>query len=312
VAVILTLIQIYFTINKLWIRKHERVVAESISISGLFISVLINSFFAFKNVLIEGYPQLVANAMWIINSFIVILIGIGFWVSGSARKNIWFLLRQALKLERSEAGDLAKSFFRPPSAEKIIDILGQVAMIDDELAEQEKVFIQSFADAWSISIDWNYIQNSFGSKHGMGFHQVRESVKEYLNTNPPDIQVSQLGDLLRMLINADDQVTEEEQLIMDELGGIFAEHLGDKEARKVFKVAIVPQDTGQEQAIATLLKDLKKQSVAGGYAFLSEPFYSERYAEVVAERYRAMNVFSVVIQPDSIKSMQSFVKNFEA
>jgi TRAP transporter TAXI family solute receptor len=311
VAVFLTLFQIYFMLNKLWIRKHEKIVAESISVSGLFISILINSFFAFKNILIEGYPQLIANAMWIVNSAITILIGIGFWVSGLAKQNLWVLLRQALKLERSEAGDLAKSFFRPSSAEKIIDILGQVAMIDDELAEEEKAFIKSFADAWSIPIDWNYIQQNFGSKHGAGFQQVRDAVMDYLSTSPPEIQVSQLGDLLKMLINADDQVTEEEQLIMEELSGIFAEFLGDKEACKVFKVAVVPQDPKQEDAIAVLLKDLKKQAVAGGYAFLSEPFYSERYAEVVCERYRSMNVFTVVIQPDNIKSMQSFIKNFE-
>ena len=310
-AVVLTIFQIYFTLNKLWIRKHERVVAESISVSGLFISILINSFFAFKNLVLEGYPQLIANAMWIFNSVLTILIGIGFWVSGSARSSLLYLLRQSLKLERSEAGDLAKSFFRPSSADKIINILGQVAMIDDELAEEEKTFIQSFADAWNINIEWDYITENFGSKHGIGFQQIREAVLDYLNTNPPEAQISQLGDLLKMLINADDHVTDEEQLIMDELGGIFAEYMGDEAIRKVYKVAVVPQNVEQEMAIASLLKDLKKQAIAGGYAFLSEPFYSERYAEIVCERYRAMNVFTVVIQPDNIKSMQSFIKSFE-
>jgi len=46
IAAILSFIQIYFIINKLWKRKHEQVVAESISISAMFISIFINGFFA--------------------------------------------------------------------------------------------------------------------------------------------------------------------------------------------------------------------------------------------------------------------------
>ncbi|MCF8298780.1 MAG: TAXI family TRAP transporter solute-binding subunit [Saprospiraceae bacterium] len=307
IAAIMTFIQIYFMLNKLWSRKHERVVAESISISAMFISIVINSLFVFKNIIDGGYPQMAANLMWITGSIMTTMIGVGFWVAGSRRKGFFVLLKQALKLEREEATDLAKAFFKPSGADIIIDILGQVAMIDDDLDPKEIEFIETFAEVWGIKIDWDYVRDNFGSKNGVGFHELRESMTDYLVTSPPENQVSQLGDVIKMLVNADDQVTREEELILDELTGIIADYLSGESDSPVYKVAVVPQNSEQETAIETIIKDLHKTEIAGGYAYLSEPFYSERYAEIVCEKYRSLNIFTVVIQPENIQHSHEII-----
>jgi len=306
-AAILSFFQIYFMINKLWSRKHEKNVAESISISAMFISILINGSFVFNNFIAGGIPQFAANIMWITGSIIMAFIGVGYWVAGGRKKGIWLLLKQALKLERKEAGDLAKAFFSPSGAETIIEILGQVAMIDGDLDEREMNFIQPFADAWDITIDWSYIKENFGPKSGVGFHDLRCSMTKYLETSPPETQVSQLGDILNMLVNADAQVTKEEELMMDELTGIISGYLSGESEVPIFKVAVVPQNTSQETAISTIIKDLHKTEIAGGYAYLSEAFYSEKYAEVVCEKYRALNIFTVVIKPEHINDSHEII-----
>lgn len=307
IAALMTFLQIYFMINKLWSRKHERVVAESISISAMFISIVINCLFVFQNIIHGGYPQMAANLLWISGSVMTAMIGVGFWVAGSRRKGFLYLLKQALRLEREEATDLAKAFFKPSGADIIIDILGQVAMIDDDLDPKEIEFIESFAEVWGIKVDWDYVEKNFGSKDGVGFHELRKSMTDYLITSPPENQVSQLGDVLKLLVNADDQVTKEEELMLDELTGIIAGYLSGESDSPVYKVAVVPQNTEQETAIGTIIKDLHKTEIAGGYAYLSEPFYSERYAEVVCEKYRSLHVFTVVIQPENIQNSNEII-----
>ena len=179
-AAILSFIQIYFIVNKLWKRKHERVVAESISISAMFISILINGFFAVKNLGTGQIPQLSANVMWIASSVISTMIGVGFWVLGNKQKGFTRLLLAALNLERKEAGDLAKAFFRPSGADEIIDILGQLAMIDDDLDKREREFIQTFADNWGIEMDWEQVEREYGHTRANPFDVLRAKLKDYL------------------------------------------------------------------------------------------------------------------------------------
>ena len=46
--------------------------------------------------------------------------------------------------------------------------------------------------------------------------------------------------------------------------------------------------------------DLKKIKFAGGFAYVSESFYSFKYADTVCERYRNANLFSVVVNVNKI------------
>jgi TRAP transporter TAXI family solute receptor len=309
-AAVLSFIQIYFIINKLWKRKHEKVVAESISISAMFISLIINGSFAFKNLHDGGIPQFSANLMWIAASIISALIGMGLWVASNRGVGFFTLLLKALNLERKEAGDLAKVFFRPSGAAKILEILGRMAMVDEDLDKREKDFIQSFADHWKIEVDWDAIKK-YADEAGDRYDKIKKAMAEYLKTSPQEEQVNQLRDVFNLLVNIDEVVTEEEQVIIDELEGQIAEYLNKEDELEVYRVAVVPQSQEQDDAVSKLLNNLTKEKIAGGYAYLSEPYYSERYAEIISAQYRALHVFSVVVKPKHLKDEAVFKKMME-
>lgn len=306
-AALLSLIQIYFIINKLWKRKHEKIVAESISISAMFISILINLSFAFKNFHDGGIPQFSANVMWIGSSMLSSAIGMGLWVSSNRGVGFFTLLYRALNLERKEAGDLAKVFFKPSGADKIIEILGRMAMVDEDLDKREKDFIQSFADHWHIEVDWDHIQK-FAEESGDRYDRIKQAMSDYLKTSPQEEQVNQLRDVFNLLVNIDEVVTDEEQLIMDELEGQIAEYLKKESQLQIYRVAVVPQSQEQDDAVGKLLQNLTKEKIAGGYAYLSPSYYSERYAEMISAQYRAIHVFSVVVKPKQLLD-DEFVKS---
>ena len=300
IAVFLTIFQIYFIINKLWSRKHERLVAESISINAMFISITINSFFAFKNLVNDGIPQLIANIFWIVASAFSILVGVGIWVVANKDFSFLKLLRMALHLEKKEAGDLAKAFFRPSGAEHVIDILGRIAMVDEDLDEKEKEYIQGFADQWGINLNWDDIKKYAELKVDK-YEFIRDSMDKYLKSSPPEEQASQLSDVLNILVNIDGKVTDEEETILAELQAQVSLYLGKADGLEIYKVALVPQSNDEEKMIKSSIVELSKEDIAGGYAYLSEPFYSEKYAEIVAAKYRVLNVFSVVFKPEHFK-----------
>jgi len=310
IAALLSLIQIYFIINKLWKRKHEKLVAESISISAMFISIIINGSFAFKNFHDGGMPQFSANLMWILASSVSALIGMGLFVAMNKNLGFFALLKQALKLESKEAGDLAKLFFRPNGADKIIEILGRMAMVDENLDKREKDFIQSFADHWDIKIDWDDVKK-YSLESGDRYEKIKLAMTNYLYTKPQEEQVNQLRDVFNLLVNIDEVVTEEEKLILDELEGQIAEYLNKNDDLEIYKVAIVPQTNEQDESMAKLLSKLSREKIAGGYAYLSVPYYSERYAEIISSQYRSMKIFSVVIKPKHLNDMELITKIFE-
>jgi len=302
-AALLSFIQIYFIINKLWKRKHEIIVAESISISAMFISLFINMFFAIKNISVGGYAQLSGNFLWVLASTVSLLVGIGMFVNVNKGTPILQLLLKALNMERKEAGDLAKRFFQPSSADKIIDILGRLAMIDNDLDEKEKQYIQKFADNWHIKIDWDAIEK-YADDSGDKYNKLRKSLQIYLKSSPPKELATHLIDVISLLINADGKVTKEEALMESELTGIIKKYLGEEDEVDFFKVAVVPQNSEQDNAIRSRFPELERVEIAGGFAYLTEGFYSEDYAEEVSMQYRAFNVFSVVFKPRMINKFE--------
>lgn len=302
-AALLSFIQIYFIINKLWKRKHEIIVAESISISAMFISLFINLFFAIKNISVGGYAQLSGNFLWVLASTVSLLVGIGMFVNVNKGTPILKLLLKALNMERKEAGDLAKRFFQPSSADKIIDILGRLAMIDNDLDVKEKQYIQKFADNWHIKIDWDAIKK-YADDSGNKYNKLRKSLQVYLKSSPPKELATHLIDVISLLINADGRVTKEEALMESELTGIIKKYLGEEDEVDFFKVAVVPQNSEQDNAIRSRFPELERVEIAGGFAYLTEGFYSEDYAEEVSMQYRAFNVFSVVFKPRMINKFE--------
>ncbi len=307
-AAILSFIQIYFIVNKLWKRKHEKLVADSISISAMFISLFINVLFGILNIGENGYAQLSGNLLWIIASSISLIIGIGLFVNDNKGLSFFTLLIRAFNMERREAGDLAKRLFQPSSADKILTILGRLAMIDNDLDEKEKSYIQEFADNWHIEINWEEI-HKYEDNSSDKYNKLRASVHHYLDSSPPKEQASHLIDVISLLINADGVVTKEEAIMESELTGIIKEYLGEGDEVDIFKVAVVPQNTEQDNAIQSRFKELHKVEIAGGFAYLSESFFSEKYAEEISKQYRTFNVFSLVFNPRTISDYSELINS---
>ncbi|NEQ65392.1 MAG: TerB family tellurite resistance protein, partial [Symploca sp. SIO2D2] len=185
--------------------------------------------------------------------------------------------------------------FKPSGAQKIISILSQLAMIDEVIDPREKEFIQSFIDNWNInySLDDSLIASQT-KNNSVSLINLRKDVTDYLETSPPQKQVSELKDMLQTLINIDQEVSAKEKLIMGELDGLFSEYISQQPNPAKYHVVVVPQNERQVQVIMTSLPELARYEVAEGVAYNSSPFYSKDYANVISEGYRSLNLFSIV------------------
>ena len=294
--------QVYLVLNKLWIRKHEPAVAESVSIMGESLGLVPLAILS-VNYAADGYWEgVVDSALWVLAGVVTIAVGTGRWVEGRRQRGFWRLLRESLKLERTEVGDLARSFFRPSGAAQILDILGQVAMLDRDLDERERAFVESFADSWGVSFRWEDLEESEGN--ALDMVRLRRSVERYLATTPPVGLVTQLADAVSSLVRIDRVTTAEEDLMLEELQGMFDDYAGQARSTR-YVVAVVPQDEAQDEALRGLLPGIEKRRLEGGMAYPVGPYYSSRYADVVAEQYRSMSFFATVVVETDVAAAPS-------
>lgn len=315
-SLVFSTLEVYLLVNKVWKRKHEKIVAQSISIAGRGIGLFTSTTFCL-DALLQKEPQWVIAApffLWMIAAAAHIVIGLGFWVQGEGKKGFWARVKESLRLERKEAGDLAKSFFRPSNADKIIQILSEVAVIDNDLDQNEVDLIQSFAERWHIDLDWMKIKSLLQDDNHVTYDDLRKHMMEYIRLSPPEAQVNQLGDLLKTMVQADGQVTEEEELALEELTGIireYCDHEKDYENER-YHIAIVPQSTKQEASIHLIFPTLEKVKIAGGEAYLIGPYFSKKYTEVLCEKYRVLNLFAVVIDSNVIENTADGIPQINA
>jgi hypothetical protein len=294
-SLLLAAAQVYLTLNKLWKRKHEPAVADSISIMGEFVG-LVPLFFLTMNFTLQGqWEGTVDGVLWLLAGGVSIAIGTGMWVEGRRGRGFFTLLREALALERDEVGDLAKRFFHPAGARRILRILGHVALIDDHLDDREREFIESFVHAWGISFSLDGLRES-RSPGPLNYRALRSDVEAYLATSPPSAQVQQLSDVVNALVQVDEEVTEEEALVLGELEGMWAAYLDEEAEVPLYAVAVVPQSPTQDQAIADVIPNVGKAPVEGGEAYMVGRYHSERYAEVMGRQYRDLGFFTTVVR----------------
>lgn len=295
-----SLTEVYLTSNKLWKRKHENEVADSISVIAQFVAVLPGFIFAMNSLFEKNLITFFDYIIYMVWNLFSIFVGIKFWVEGERKKGIFRLIKQAIKSERLEVGDLAKSFFKPYRAQEIIYILAEIALIDDKLDPQEKDFIQKFADNWNIDFSWDNLTNQNREFTNKNFISLRQNVVDYLAVSPPEKQVSQLRDVVNALINIDGEVAEEEKLIVAELNGLFSQYLGEQSANEVYQIVIVPQTQEQEIVIDTSLPELSRYSIQGGFVYHTICYYSKQYAQIICDQYRSLNLISFVTTIDQI------------
>ncbi len=298
----ITVIFIYLKINKIWKRKHEKEVAESQSLAGLSIYVLNCILWVIYYIFVEDdLNSTIDTAIYIFEGSIFFLIGTGIFVRGQKAQGIWALIKNALKIERKEADYLLKKWFKPQNAEIILNILHQIAMIDEDFDPKEQDIIKTFAKEWNISYDIDKFQKLREKNKSGNYMTLRKSVEDYLDSEPPDEQVAQLKDMITTMIEADEKVTEEEALISSEIIPMVENYLKKEKERRSFKVLIVPQNLEHESAVKELIPNAERIKTSGGVAYAIGDYYSHKYAEMICDEYRDLKLFTIVHTPPGVE-----------
>jgi hypothetical protein len=288
----------YLKINKIWQRKHIEEVASSVSIMGNVFDIIPLTIFSLNFLFAAQWQGLIDSMLWIVAGMVSVFIGSGLWVQSNRGKSFWTRLKESLKLEKSEIGHLATTFFRPSAAELILDILARFAYIDRDLAACEQELIQSFANTWHLDINWEEHRKLADLDQPVGLVKTRDTVARYLNTSPPAEQVAQLIDVLHALVKIDENVSNQEELILDEVHKFMLGYIDNTDVRANYTVVIAPQNRNQDAAIAALLPDVQKVEIAGGSGYLVGSFYSQDYADVICDQYRALGFFTIDLMGD--------------
>ncbi len=283
----------YLKINKIWKRKNITEVANSVSILGNVFDLIPLTIFALNFLVIAQWQGLIDSILWIFAGSISILIGSGLWVQENRHKSFWTRIKESLKLEKSEVGHLATTFFRPSGAEIILEIFARFAYIDRDLVAREQELIQTFADTWHIDVNWEGHRKLADLEQPVSFVKTRDCVERYLKTSPPTEQVGQLIDVLHALVKVDENISDQEKLILAEVHQFLLSYIDNSDVQANFTVIIAPQNRKQDAAIGALLPDAKKIKVAGGSGYLVGSFYSQDYADVICDQYRDLGFFTI-------------------
>jgi len=289
----------YLKINKIWKRKHIAEVADSVSIMGNVFDIIPLSFFALNFLFVAQWQGMIDSIIWIFSGVLSVLIGSRLWVQVDRNKTFWTRVKEALKLEKSEVGYLATSFFRPSGGELILEIFARFAYIDQDLVDREKELIQSFADTWHLDIDWEQHKKLAELEQSVSFIKTRDTVARYLKTSPPAEQVAQLIDVLYALVKVDENVSDQEALILGEVHQFLLSYMDESNIEAKFTVLIAPQNRDQDTAIAALLPNIEKIAVAGGSGYLVGSYYSQDFAEVICDQYRALGFLTIDLVGDA-------------
>ena len=304
VALVLIFVEAYLTINKIWIRKHERVVSESVSVAAQFLALLTGIPFIGLYIIEGAYEGAISDGVFLIINIIMIAIGIGFWVEGQRSEGFWSNLKKSLRLEKGEAHTLISDFLKPVGAEQVIRILHGLANIDNNLDEKEIQFIKAFADKWDLELDDHIGQRKAGATdEAQSYSELRDMVQDYLRLSPPREQAGNLGDVLLSLANIDGNVSADEQLIIDELSGLIGDYVGKTE-NTGFLVLIAPQSSAQESTLQEILKDCERMARLGGYVYVVGRYYSQAYAEMVCSWYRDAGYLTINEQRTGNEALQ--------
>lgn len=292
-ALLFSVFQFYLKLNKVWKRRKISEVANSISIVASLLGFATLVPFLLNSILITAdYPSSVKYILGLILAIAFSLISMGYFVDENKGVGFFTLLGRALKTEGQESGDLISDMLRPKGATKIIDILVKLAAIDDDIAKEEIDLINQFASKWDIKIP----ELKPGKPDQVtNLVELKSLVQSYLDEGP-DIEVAEgLVDLINMMAEADDEVTNEEEMAVAEFTGMIAHYVGSEKGGKMnmYEVNIVPQDDKQINAVKEILPELDVVIDRGGKVFKVGRYFSEDYAEAVCEKYITLGLYSV-------------------
>jgi len=295
-AIGLTVVKTYLTANKVWSRKHKKDVSESVSVSAQLIGIVTSMPFLIKYTFIDGDYMSFANMSLKLGlTLFFLMIGIGLWVRVDGSESIWTKVKRSLKLEKEESLDLINALISPAGAKIMLDILRRLAMVDKDLDEREKEFIQDFADNWNIKIDFHK-EFELASEQPTEQMQIelRNMLSDYLAVTPDRQQAAQFLDIINTLVSVDENVSTEEKFILDEIKGMIETYISGEQAKITYNVIVVPQDREERSAIRVLLPDVTPKAEWGGNIYFAGSYHSRPFAEMISEKYQKMNLFSTV------------------
>ena len=216
-ALLITVAQAYLTVNKLWIRKHEPAVAESVSIMGETLGLAPTAILAvnftvhgsWKN---DGRPGLDGGG------------------PGHAPDRHGTVGRGQAPpklVDLDPSGPLrGERRGRRPRPELSPALRGPTDSPDPRAGgfdrpgsgRAEQSFIEAFAESWGLRFSWDELRGEVEGGQ-LDFVTLRRALEEYLHLSPPPAQASQLGDVLGALVAIDEQTTGQEELILAQLQG---------------------------------------------------------------------------------------------
>ena len=303
--IVISILQVYLRINKIWKRKHEKEVADSQSIAGLSLLFVNCLTWMLYYIFVEhDYKSVIDTSIIILETSAFLLVSTGFFVKGQRRLGWRILIKQALRLERKEANYLIKRMFKPQNAEVIINILHQLAMIDEHLDQKELEMIDIFAKEWNIPYSLEKLNKEREIGVEKNFIRLRGSVLDYLEREPPKEQVAQFSDLVTAMIHADAKVTTEEELISAEINGLIDNYLSKEQKTEKYHVIIVPQSPEHENKINELIPDATQIKTSGGVAYSIGLYFSHKYAEMICRQFRKYKLFTIVYSLEELESNQ--------
>ena len=280
------------TVNKIWKRRKNEEVANSISIVAAMLGFVVGFPFLLNALIITNdYFNAAKSVIALFLATVFTLIGTGYFVDKNRGVGFFTLLGRALKLEGKESGDLISDMIRPKGARKIIDILNKLAAIDDDIAQEEIDLINQFSEKWGIDVP----DLTPGKPQEVtNLVELKGLVQSYLDEGPDTEVAEGLVDLINLMAEADDEVTEEEAMAVAEFTGMISHYVSQEKGgeMEMFEVSIVPQGDQQMEAVRELLPELEIVESRGGRVFKVGKYFSEDYAEAVCEKYIALGLYS--------------------
>jgi hypothetical protein len=282
----------YLMLNRLWLRKHERSVAESISVVALLLSLATSLPFLAKNVLRHDMKGSLNELVFLLSNVAMLVVGIGLFVPDPLRPTMLARLVNALKLERVEVTDLLKSLALPRGKDLLVAIMHGVAASDHVLDPREREEISRFARAWGVPYE-----PGRGREATADPVALRRDVERYVSLAPPADEARALRRVLDHLVRIDGVEHGEERVVLGEIFGLLDRYLTGSPSPS-FRVLVVPQSDEQEDAIVALVPEAKRGHRAGGVAYALGTFCSRAYAEKISEAYRTSGLLTVVVSEE--------------
>jgi len=284
----LAVVQAYLVVNKVWRRKHEVAVCEAQSLASNALGLATSVPWIVKYVR-DGEPKNAAvGLVWLALTVFFTMVALGVWVPSSRREPLRSRVVRALRSEGAEAGELVAALFRPTGRAVLVEILGEIALVDGALDERERAFVATFAAAWGVPFE---LAPGKGKPDPV---KLQRATLRYVGLRPPREQVGRLREIVARLAEADRSVTAREGLVVREVCATLDAYLDAGGARAAHLVYVVPRGVSQEIALGSMLPDVTLTPFRGGRALLVGRYHSEAYAGLVRDRYRALRFFSIV------------------